>query len=93
LPRDRQQLLQIPGVIPPGYDDGQRRIRHLGNCGKILESVVWQFRIEELVQRMAACNEDQFIAVWRGLGQRLGGNHATGTGTVFNDRLLAPGLR
>src|SRR4029079_8735593 len=65
----------------------------LADRGEILEGVVGQFWIEELVQRMAAGDQDQRVAVRRRLRERLRRDRAAGARTIFDDRLLSPGLR
>ena len=75
-----------------GDDDGERRRRNLADRREILERVVGQAGIDELIERVTACHQDQRVAIRRRLSQRLRGDDAAGARTVVDHRLLAPGL-
>jgi hypothetical protein len=65
---------------------------NLADRRKILERVVGQAGINELIERVPACHQDQRVTIRRRLSQGLRCDDAAGTRTVLDDRLLAPGL-
>src|SRR5260370_9155573 len=90
LSRGGEEVSEIPIWTCLGDEDGERRRRDLADRREILRRVVGQALIDELIERMAARDQDQRVTIgWR-LRERLGSDDAAGAGTVVDDGLLAP---